>query len=191
MTIKEFIEDFKAKKIMNSKVDSNAVSKYLKEQLKIKTYLPFRTKRQIVEIVVNQNIKEVDGIKKYDSIDAYIGFVVAMLSAHTELEFGKDPVADYDLLAESGLLPQIIAEFKESYDESDILLKMALAMELEDNNINAIIAKFLNDLSGKLDVVGEVLKDKLGGFNLKDILGANFKEEDIAKLTGFLNKYNK
>lgn len=191
MTIKEFVEDFKAKKIMNTKINENAVSNYLKDSLEIKTYLPFKLKRQIVEMVVAQNTEWKDGIKKHDSINAYIGFVVAMIGAHTTLEFSDDPVADYDLLAENNLLPQIIAEFKESYDECDILLKMALTMELEDNNINVLVGNFLNSILDKLDGVGEILKDKLNEFDLKDILGANFKQEDLAKLTSFLNKYNK
>ena len=38
MTIKEFINDFKSKKIMNTKIDTDAVSKYLKKELEIKTY---------------------------------------------------------------------------------------------------------------------------------------------------------
>ena len=191
MVIKEFVENFKAKKVMNTQIAPNAVGEYLKKELEIKTYLPFRTKREIVELVVAQNTKEVDGIKKNDSINQYISFVVAMISAHTALEFGDDPVADYDLLAESGLLPQIITEFKESYDECDILLKMALAMELEDNNINVIVGKFLNGILQRLDGAGEFLKDKIGNINLNDIFGADFKKEDLAKLTSFLNRYNK
>ena len=145
----------------------------------------------LVETVVSQNIEWVDGIKKIDSINEYVGFIVAVLSAHTNLEFGKDPVADYDLLAESGLLPQIIAEFQESYSECDVLLKMARASELEDNNVNAIMARFTNSILDKLDSVGEVLKDKLGNIDVQDILGGNFGEKDLAKLKGFLDKYNK
>jgi 5-formaminoimidazole-4-carboxamide-1-beta-D-ribofuranosyl 5'-monophosphate synthetase len=163
----------------------------LKEKLEIKTYLPFRTKREIAEMVVAQNTEWVDGVKKHDSINAYIGFVVAMIGAHTVLEFSSDPVSDYDLLAESGLLPQIIAEFKESYDETDIILKMALAMELEDNNINASVARFLDGILKKLDGVGDVLKGALGNLDLKEILGANFNSEDLANLKGFLDRYNK
>ena len=75
-------------------------------------------------------------------------------------------------------------------DEIDIILKMALAMEIEDNNTNALVGKFLNGILTKLDGVGEVLKDKLNGFDIKDILGADFKQEDLAKLSGFLNKFN-
>lgn len=190
MLVNEFVQKFKEAKVANSKVAPNAVSEYLKKELEIKTYLPFRTKRAIVETVVAQNTEWVDGIKRNDTINQYIGFVVAMIGAHTTLEFGDDPVADYDLLAESGLLPQIIAEFKESYDESDILLKMALASELEDNNINTIIARFTDGILQKLDGVGEVLKDKLGDFDVKDILGETFKPEDLNKLKGFLDKYN-
>ena len=191
MKILDFISDFKEKKVANTKLDPDAVSKYIRKELEVRDYIPFREKRMVAEMVVTQNIKEVDGIKKYDNIDGYIGFVVASIAAHTNIEFSSDPVADYDLLAESGLLPQIIAEFKQSYDECDILLKMALASELEDNNVNILVGKFLNGILQKLDGVGDVLKDKLGDFDIKNILGANFNEEDLAKLSGFLNKYNK
>ena len=190
MKISELIKDFTDKKICNSRINENAVANYLKQTLEIKTYIPFKDKRMIAEMIVAQNIKETNGIKKYDNIDGYIGFIVASVAAHTNIEWSEDPVADYDLLAESGLLPQIIAEFKSSHDEIDILLKMALAMELEDNNINVLVGKFLNNILVKFDGIGEVLKDTLGNVNLNDILGANFNDEDLAKLTGFLNKYN-
>lgn len=191
MKILELIETYHNKKIQNTKIEPNAVSEYLRNALEIKTYIPFRTKRILVETVVAQNIKWVDGIKKIDSINEYVGFIVAVLSAHTTLEFSDDPVADYDLLAESGLLPQIIAEFQESYNETKILLNMARTSELEDNNINVIVARFTDGILQRLDSVGEVLKDKLGDLNLKDIIGADFKQEDLAKLSGFLNKYVK
>lgn len=190
MLVKDFVKDFQDKKIQNTKINEHAVSDYLKEKLEIKTYLPFRMKRTLVETVVTQNIEWVDGIKKIDSINEYVGFVVSVLSAHTVLEFSEDPVADYDLLAESGLLTQIIAEFQESYSECDVLLKLARASELEDNNINAIVARFTDGILQRLDGVGEVLKDKFGNFDFNTILGDIFKQEDLANLKGFLDKYN-
>lgn len=191
MTIQELITDFQSKKIQNTKLNEHAVSDYLKDKLEIKTYLPFRMKRTIAETVVSQNIEWVDGVKKINQFDEYVGFIIAVLTVHTNLSFSDDPVADYDLLAESGLLPQIIAEFQESYSECDVLLKMARAMELEDNNINAVVARFLDSILKKLDGVGEVLGNVLGGIDIQSLLGGNFNEEDLANLKGFLDKYNK
>lgn len=188
MKIKEFIEDYKNAKVQNTKAITDAVSKYLNKTLGIKKYIPFREKRKIAEMVVAQNITEDNGIKKYDSINGYISLIVASISAHTNLEWSDDPVADYDLLAESGLLPQIIAEFQGSHDEIDIILKMALAMELEDNNVNVLVGHFLNKILEMLDNVGDVLKDKFENFNIEDIFGTDIKQEDLAKLTGLLNK---
>ena len=188
VNVKHFIEEFHNKKIQNTQIKPNAVSDYLKETLEIKEYIPFNTKRQIVEMVVAQNTKFVDGIKKNDAIGQYVGFVVAMIASHSNLEFSENPVEDYDALAESGLLPQIINEFKADYSECDILLKMALAMELEDNNVNALIGRFLNKISSGLDGVLEVVMDKFGDFDLKNILGADIKEEDLTKLIGLLDK---
>ena len=191
MKVIDFCNAYKAKRFMNTKQGVDEKSEWLRNELGTKSYIPFREKRKIAEMIVTQNIKEVDGIKVYDSIDGYVSLIVASVVAHTNLEFGDDPVADYDMLAESGLLPQIIAEFQGSHDEIDIILKMALAMELEDNNIGAIIGRFLNKILGMLDGVSDVIKDKVGNIDLNDIFGADFKKEDLAKLSSFLDKYNK
>ncbi len=188
MKINEFISNYNTQRFMNTKNGVDERSEYFKKELGIKAYIPFREKRKIAEMIVAQNVKEVDGIKKYDNIDSYISLVVASIAAHTNLQFSDDPVVDYDLLAESGLLPQIIAEFQGSHDEIDILLKMALESELDDNNIEALVGRFLDKILKRIDDFGAVLKNTLGDFNLKDIFGADFKEEDLAELTGLLDK---
>ena len=126
----------------------------------------------------------VDGIKKYDAIGAYIGLIVASIMTHTELRFGEDPIADYDLLAESGLLPQIVAMFQESHNEIDVLLKMALAAELEDDNPGALIGRFLDSVLKKLDGVGEMFNGLIENLDLENM----FNQENVAKMVGFLNK---
>ena len=191
MLVNEFVQKFKNDKISNSKVTPNAVSDYLKKELEIKTYLPFRKRRMIVETVVAQNTEWVDGIKRNDAINQYIGFVVAMIGAHTSLQFSNDPVTDYDLLAESGLLTLIVEEFRTSYDECDTLLKMVLAAELEDNNINVLVGRFLNNITEKIDGFSELVKGRFGNIDIERALGGAFKQEDLAKLSGFLDKYNK
>ena len=113
--------------------------------LELKTYIPFQEKRNIVEEIVKRNIVLKDGIKKNDNISQYIDFVIAMLKSHTNLEFGNEPTRDYDMLSESGLLPIIINEIQNDYNECDILLKMALAAELEDNNLSVILSKILHN----------------------------------------------
>lgn len=188
MDIKTFVENYKAKKFMNIKTAAEEKSEWLRNELKIKTYIPFKEKREIAEMIVGQNIEVVDGIKRYDSIDGYMSLIVASIASHTNLMFSQDPVSDYDLLAESGLLPEILAEFADSHQEIDLLLHMALDMELEDNEINALIGHFLDKISGMLDGVIDSVKDKLEDFDLSELLGTDFKQEDLTKLSGLLNK---
>ena len=183
-TVKEFCETYKAKRFINTKQGVDEKSEWLRKELEIKSYIPFREKRQIAEMIVEQNIKVVDGIKKYNSIDAYIGFVVASIMAHTSLTFSNDPIADYDLLAENGFLPQIVAEFQESHNEIDILIKMALASELEDNQPGALIGRFLDSVLQKLDGAAGALKGFVDNLDLNEI----FNEENVAKIVGLLNK---
>ena len=111
-----------------------------------------------------------------------------MISAHTTLEFSNDPVADYDLLVESGLLPLIVTEFQNDYNECEVILKMALAMELEDNNVNVLIGNFLDSILKKLEGVGEALNEKFKNFNIKDALGTDINIENMDELNSLINK---
>ena len=190
MTIENFIKEFKHKGIKNTNVNPNMVSDYIKKVLEVKETLPFREKRQLAETVVNINTVEVDGVWKHDSINAYVAFVVGAISTHTNLEFGDDPVEDYDLLVNAGLLVPIIDTFQADYTECEVLLKMALTDKMSDNDVNIFIGKFLNGILSKLDGVGEILKDKLEDIDIQDVLGGKFNPEDLDKLTSFLNKYN-
>lgn len=181
MLVKNFVENYKAKRFMNTQSGDNERIGWLRKELEIKKYIPFAAKRKIAEMVVEQNITVIDGIKKYDSINGYVGLIVASIAAHTNLQWGEDPVSDYDLLAESGLLSQIVSEFQGSHEEIDIILKMALAMELEDNNIGLTVGRFLNGLL-----------EKLGGFmdkmDEKKLFGEIITEENLAAFSGFLDK---
>lgn len=169
----DFVKGFIEKRVMNTKVDPDAVGKYIKETLEVEEYIPFNTKRRIVDKVIKQNIEVIDGVKKNDPISQYVSFVIAMLIAHTNLEISDNPVDDYDELSRNGLLMPVIETFKTDYNECDVLLKMALASELEDNNMSFVVGKFLNGIV-----------EKLGSFNLNSLI----KEEDMAKIAGLLDK---
>ena len=176
-TIKKFVDAYKAKNFINTPHGDNNKAEWIRKELGVKEYIPFNTKREIAEMVVEQNIQVVDGIKKYNNIDAYIGFIMASIVAHTNLKCSNDPITDYDLLAESGLLTQIVAMFQDSHNEIDILLKMALAAELEDNNTNVLIGHFL-------DAVLKKVEDLSNRLDVKEI----FNDENIANIVDFLNK---
>ena len=187
MKITEFVEAYKAKKFINTPQGLGEKAEWVRSELGIKSYIPFMQKREIAEMIVAQNTKVVDGVKKYDDINSYVLLVVASLVAHTNLEFGTDPIADYDILAEAGLLPQIIAEFQGSHEEIGILLKMAIAAELEDNNVNVLIGHFLDSILKKLDGVNDAIKSKIKELDVKDLLG-DITKEDLTKLSGLLDK---
>ena len=188
ISIKDFVNEVKTNRIVNTKADPNAMSNFIRDRLQINEYIPFNEKRKIVEMVVMQNLKEEDGVKHYDSIGSYMSFIIAMLISHTTLEMSENPFDDYDELSKNGLLEPIMGTFKKDYDECETLLKATIVEKLEDNNLNVLVGKFLNNILKRFDAFGDVVKDKFGNVNLKDIIGANIKEEDITKLIGVLDK---
>lgn len=190
LSVQEFVNEFIEKKIANNKIKPNAVEEFINSKLDIVEYLPFSTKREVIDMVVENVVIEEDGIKRVDSVSQFLAFIVAMLVSHTNLQI-VNPEEDYDALSQHGLLEPILAMFKRDYSECDALLKAAIADKLADNNLNVIIGKFLNGILGKLDGVIDMAKGFVENIDLSDILGADINKEDIAKLFGVTDKLNK
>jgi hypothetical protein len=188
ISVKDFVNEYVEKKIMNNKINPNAVEDYIRSKLDITEYLPFSTKREIVEMLVGKIVYEEDGIKRVDSIAQFLAFIVAMVASHTTLEFSDTPEEDYDALSQSGVLEHILALFAKDYSECDALLKAAIADELADNNLNVIVSKFLNGVLGKLDCVLDIAKGFTENIDLSKLLGTNMNEEDMAKIIGLVDK---
>ena len=191
MKIKDFVNEFITKKVANTKANPNAVAEFINKNIEFKTYLPFQTKRKVVDIIVSQSIREEGGVKKVDSIAQYLSFIIAMIGSHTNLELNiENPADDYDSLNSCGLLEPIISSFQKDYAECEALLKMAIADELSDNNLNVIAGKFLNGVLGQLDDLGDVLKETIKNIDIPKLLG-DINKEDIAKIMSFINKSKK
>lgn len=184
MKITEFINDFKTKKIANSKLNEHAVEDYIKETLEVKDYIPFQTKKEIVTEIINHSTTNENGYVIVSSIDQFISFVVVMLATYTNLEI-DDPYESYDILTQEGLLSVIIESFRNEYDACDILLKLALNDKLQTNNTAAIIAEFLNKVEHMLESVNNNLTDKIENLNLDTLLN---NTENIADILQLLNK---
>lgn len=188
ISVKDFVNEFVEKKIMNNKINPNAVEEFIRSKLEIVEYVPFKTKRQVVDMIVAKAVSDEDGVKKVNSIEQFLSFFVSMIMAHTNLTFSEIPEEDYDALNQNGLIEPIMAMFQKDYSEFEVLLKMAIADELADNNLNVIIGKFLNGILGKLDGVGDMLKGFTENLDLSKLLGVNINEENIAKIIGLVDK---
>ena len=190
ISVQNFVEEFINKKVINTKTTPDAVEKFIRAKLDIIEYIPFEKKTEIINNIVSEIIQEVDGVKKVNSIAQYMAFLITMLSTHTTLDIG-DIYEDYDALNKCGLIEQIVALFKKDFTECEMLLKMTVADELQDNNLSIIVAKFLNGVLGKFDGVIDMVKGFTENLDLSKLLGTNINEEEKAKILGFIDKLNK
>lgn len=191
MKINEFINEFKAKKIMNTQIAPNAVSEYIKKTLEVKDYIPFAEKREFCERVLNacNHRDKNSGLVKVDSVTRYIVFTISILSTYTNLEFssGKDTEFDsldeYDMLCQADLLNPILDVIGEEYTTCNNLLNMMMTDIVANNNT---VENVLDNASVKLvksiDRFIDVLADKVEELNL------DLSQIDINKFQGLISK---
>lgn len=189
MTIKEFINDFKSKKIMNTKIDTDAVSKYLKKELEVKNYVPFVEKRELCERVLNAcNVKDENGLVKVDSVSRYIIFTLSVISKYTNLEFssGKefDSLDEYDMLCQANLLNPILDVIGAEYTTCNNMLNMMMDDIVSNNNtVENVVGTILSRIGDSIDEFISVIADKVESMNL------DLSQIDIDKYKGLIDKF--
>lgn len=182
MKINELVEFMNNSK--NKILKADQLQSVLQKTLEVKEYLGIKEKKQLVDDIVNACILYEDGVFKFDDIDKYVCFIMKSIEAYTNLELSEDIEEDYDMLCKNGLLNSVIATFNKEYEEVNILLQMKCDYILSGNNVEAQVGRFLNELLEKIDVVANVLADKVGNFDMNNL---PIDKADLGKLMKFIN----
>lgn len=150
MKIKEFVELNKVGAKQGSVLDHITTE-----------YIPYATKmaeaKKIVELSMYQ---EVDGHKKFwiNTPMQYHIFIQRIIANYTDLEM-ENPVDDYDILNEKGLIVEIIKAIpSQEYNEFDTVLKMTVNDEIE--NVRSIAGYIDNKLDTFSLLLSSVLENE-------------------------------
>ena len=186
ITVTEFVKLYKDSKVQNTKINPDAVEKFVREKLEIKEYLPFVNKRELCEKVLNASCKKNGAIIEVDSVSRYILFTITMLSTYTNLEFenndDEDAIDQYDLLCQSGLLNEILNVIGGEYEVCNNILNMMMAdIDANNNNVAAVFDKSLQKVLGSVDRLIDSLADKVEDMNF------DLSQLDIDKYKGLLD----
>lgn len=182
MRVNEFIKFMSEPK--NKLLKADQQQEIIKKKLEVKDYVSIKTKKELVEDIVNECILYEDGAFKFDDIYKYVCFTMRTLAAYTNIELSDDIEEDYDLLCASKLLNAVINTFNKEYEDVNILLQMQCDYVLSKNTMESQIGRFLDGVSDKLDVLVEALANKVDGFDLSNL---PFNTEDLEKLMQFIN----
>ena len=183
MKIKDFITNYNEGKIEN-----------LVEALEVKDYVPFGEKYEICASVLDacNNIDEKTGVVTVDSINRQITFAITVISAYTNLEFslGEDAevssIDEYDMLEKNGLVSPIINSFAEEYSKcTDMLNTMQNDLIANSNTLHNLAGNMAKQLLNILEPLGDILKEKIGSFDL------DLSQDNIDKFAKIFDGINK
>lgn len=192
MNIKEFVNGFKSKRIINTKLDPEAVSNYIRKELKVKDYVPFAEKRELCANVLNAcNTKDSNGLVKVDSVSRYILFTIAIISKYTTLDFssGKDDeeldsLDEYDMLCQANLLDPILEVIGAEYVTCNNILNMMMSDVVANNNtIESVVGHTLGKISKSVDGLIGALTEKVEDMEL------DLSQIDIDKYKGLIEMF--
>lgn len=180
MKIKEFIEKYGAIATDRLKED------YLKDNLHIKTYLPFLTKVTLADKLAKVTTLDKDtGNINVKSDVNYLLFCRMIIEQYTDLQVETEGFyEEYDLLNESGLLDKIMQTIPEKeITEFKMICDMKKSDLLQNKYENHVF------IADQVDRFGTLI-----GITLKPVLEKiseqieNMSDEDVEK---FANKFEK
>jgi hypothetical protein len=190
ISVKKFVEEFKARGIQNTLIATTAVSDYIKKELNVKKYISFADKREMCKKVLDASCKKVGNIVEVDSVSRYLFFTIAVISKYTDLTFesidGMDSIDNYDLLCQEELLNPILDCIGVEYTTCNNILNMMMAdIDANHNNIAKVTDGFMQGVLDIIDDLVGVLADKVEDLNL------DLNQIDIKKYSGLLERFIK
>lgn len=193
MKVTEFINDYQDKKIQNTRIDENAVEKYLRSTLEVKDYVPFAEKRELCERVLNAcNTKKSNGLVEVDSVTRYIIFTLSIISKYTNLEFSSgedtefDSLDEYDMLCQADLLNPTLDVIGEEYVTCNNILNMMMSDIVANNNtIENVVGHTLGKISASVEDLLDALTEKV------DEMELDLSQIDIDKYKGLIEMFAK
>lgn len=186
MTIKGFVENYKAKRFMVTKNGVDEKIEYLKTELELKEYVPFADKRELCKAVIDACCTKEGGLIKVDSVSRYIIFTISIISKYTSLEFSSgeeyDSLDEYDMLCEAGLLNPILALIGDEYAACNNMLNMMMDDVIANNNtVEAVLGYTLGGVSNSLDKLIDALAEKIEDMEI------DLSQIDIEKYKGLFD----
>lgn len=152
MEIKEFIELYKANK-------KDAIQK-----INVKTYLPFLTKKLVIESLVKDLLFDNNGVYEYNAMDKYFTYTLAAITVYTDLEFSTDDegyYAEYDELVQSGAFGEILEIVGDDYKVFYQFFETTFHTELEQkNSVSLQAGRVLSSLGSAIDLAIDAFDDK-------------------------------
>jgi hypothetical protein len=178
MRIKELVEKYEK----NNRID-------VAKEIEAVSYIGILQKRQIAELVLDNCTSVVDGEVHIDSVERYLLFTMAVITAHTNLEFDHEnnsAIDDYDELCKSGLLIKVIDTFSDDYASCQEILNMMTADKLQYSmTIEKKLYQFFDNVQYTLDeALGDIV-EKINFDGINDLLADKSK---LLKLTNLFEK---
>ena len=158
----------------------------MEKELQVKKYLPIEEKKLIAQGVIYECTEQADDVIKVDSVQQYLSYVKYMILRHTNLEYTQE---DYDKLCstdynDSSLLNAIFDCFSDDAKECSRILNFKIEDLMQENSMNFVVAKFLNNLGSKLESIMDNIDAKTKELSLDTIVPNDVNIEQIKK---FLN----
>ena len=155
----------------------------LEKELQVKKYLPIEEKKLIAQGIIYECTENVNGIIKVDSVQQNLSYVKYMILRHTNLEYKAE---DYDKLCsthygESSLLNAIFDAFPEDAKECSRILNFMVEDLMQENSMNFVVAKFLNNLSTQLETIMDSINAKAQELSLDSIVPNDIDLNQIKK----------
>ena len=159
----------------------------MEKELQVKKYLPMEEKKLIAKGIIYECTEEVNGVIKVNSVQQYLSYVKYMIKHHTNLEYTQE---DYDKLCsmeynDSSLLNAIFDCFPEDAKECSRILDFMINDIIQENSMNFVVAKFLNNLGVQLGTIMDNLNEKTKELSLDTIVPNNL---DLNQIKRFLDK---